>query len=53
MDFLTDLDFDLGSVAGIALVVVGVWAAFKVGKTVVKLAMVAVVVVGLYLFFSS
>lgn len=39
-------------IPAIALVVVGAFLAFKVGKTIVKLLMLAVVAAGLYLWFG-
>ncbi len=37
---------------GIALVVIGVFVAFKAAKTVLKLIMLAVIALGLYLWFG-
>lgn len=43
---------NLSTPLGIALIAVGAFVAFKAIKLVVKLAMVAVVLVGLYLWFG-
>lgn len=37
---------------GIALIVIGVFLAFRVAKTVLKLAMLAVIAVGLYVWLG-
>ncbi|WP_165492063.1 hypothetical protein [Egibacter rhizosphaerae] len=50
MDLLTDITFD--DLAGIALIVIGVYVALKVAKVLLKLAMVAVVLVGAYLVLT-
>lgn len=50
MEFIQDLQFE--DVAGIALVVIGVWAALKVAKTLMKLAMIVVALIGMYLFLT-
>lgn len=50
MDLLQDLDFE--TVAGIALIVIGVWASLKVAKTLMKLAMIVVALIGMYLFLT-
>jgi hypothetical protein len=42
-----------GGVLGIALVVIGVLVAIKAVKTVVKLAMLAVIGIGVYLLFFA
>lgn len=50
MEFLQDLAVE--DVAGVALVLIGVWAALKVAKTLMKLAMIVVALIGMYLFLS-
>lgn len=51
MELLRDLTFE--NIAGIALVVIGVWATLKVAKTLMKLAMMAVALIGMYLFLTG
>ena len=51
MDFLTDLAVE--DVAGVALIVIGVYAALKVAKVLLKVAMVAVALIGAYLVFFA
>jgi hypothetical protein len=51
MDFVQGVDFE--SVAGVVLIVIGVWAALQVAKTLMKLAMIAVALIGMYLFVSG
>jgi hypothetical protein len=46
------MDFDVSTPLGIALIVVGVFVAIKAVKAVVKVAMIVVVLVGLYLWFG-
>lgn len=50
MEFLQDLAFE--EIAGIALIVIGVWVALKVAKTAMKLAMIIVALIGMYLFLT-
>ena len=50
MDFVTDLGFE--DIAGIALIIIGAYAAIKVAKTLLRLAMVVVAVIGAYLLFT-
>ena len=44
---------ELSTPLGIALVVIGIFVAFKVAKTVVKLVMLVVIAAGLYLWFGQ
>jgi hypothetical protein len=44
---------DLSTPLGIALIAVGAFVAVKALKTVIRLAMVVVVAVGLYLWFGD
>ena len=44
---------DLTTPLGIALIALGVFAAIKAAKAVVKLTMLAIIVIGLYLWFGA
>jgi hypothetical protein len=44
---------DVSTPLGIALIALGVFVAIKAIKTVVKVAMLAVILVGLYLWFGD
>lgn len=47
------MDISPGEPLGIALIVVGVLLAFRLAKTLLKIAMVAVVLIGLYLWLGD
>ena len=44
---------DLTTPLGIALIALGVFAALKAVRAVVKLTMLAIIVIGLYLWFGA
>jgi len=44
---------DLSTPLGIALIVIGAFVALKAAKAVIKLAMLAIIVIGVYLWFAA
>ena len=47
------MEIDLSTPLGIILAIVGIYLAFKLVKVVLKLAMIGLVVLGLYLAFVA